>query len=207
MTDTYTTPGSITYNEKIPKEVLDNVCTPKDKYEAPEIPKENSYENKNQPLISDSTKAKPSSCSECKCQFIDKITDCFCDFLSPEILFPIGSNILLWIWMSVMILNYANIIDLPRKNLYTMDSWSFLSDAGGSGEDGLGILGLIIIMAIIFLIPLLYPELIFGLFYALYIYVNYYKSSKTDYGDRDTFKVCTWLTFSTVYRIFYACCN
>ena len=57
-------------------------------------------------------------------------------------------NILVWGWMSVLILNYTDVIHFPRKNLFTDSDLSFLSKGGssGGGDDGLGYLFLFIVL-------------------------------------------------------------
>ena len=145
MTDTSITPGSTSSHEKIPKEVLANVCTTEDEYSEPEVPEDNSSKNKNHSLIQNSTDAKSSSCSECICYYLDKIFGCFCGFFSPAILIPLGCNLLLWGWMAVMVLNYADVIDIPRKNLFSnffsdSNSWDFSDGGGGGDSDGVGYL-------------------------------------------------------------------
>ena len=113
--------------------------------------------------------------------------------------------------MAVMVLNYADVIDIPRKNLFSnffsdSDSWDFSDGGGGGDSDGVGYLILffiIFVIALVMLIPLIYPELIFILFYAGYIFVSFYYSSKSGIGQGTNYCIFTWLTFSWFYQIFY----
>ena len=193
-----------------------------DEYAAPEIPEENAAENKDQSLIQDSTPIKPSSFSEYICYFVDLIVSCFNGFLAPEILTPICFNILVWGWMSVMILNYADVIDLPRKNLfgsgggssgssYSSSSWDF-GGGGGSGDEGAAAILLIIFVVILVIIiamlmPLIYPEFIFVLLYGGYIIASYSNSSSSSIGEDPAFHLFTLLTLGSFYQIFYVCYN
>ena len=215
MTDTYTTPGPTSSHDEIPKEVLDNICTTEDEYSAPEVPEDNSAKNKNQSLIQNSTDAKPSSSSECICYNLDKITGCFGGFFSPEILIPIGCNILLLGWIAVMILNYTDVIDLPRKNLFSGSFFDGSWDFGGgssSNDEGAGIVYLIIILIILVIVigmvmPLIYPEFIFVLLFAGYILASLCYSSKSRIQQDESFYIFTWIGLGGFYQIFYVCYN
>jgi hypothetical protein len=242
MTDSYTTPGCINDSVETPKEASENVCKTKDEYAAPEVQTVNPDENKEQALIDKSaptpTITDKFSCTECYYHYYDKVTDFFrffCEcvggFFYPAIIIPIGCNILLWGWMSVAILNYADVIDLPRKNLFSSSdssssssgggttfyidggSWDFSSSGGssGDGDDLAGILLVIFIIIIVIilamLMPLIYPEFIFLLFYAGYIFASYYCAERSGIAEDQPFWIFTFLTFGAFYQIFYVCYN
>ena len=131
MTEEDSSPSLIRNGEEIPKEVLDDIY--KDEYN-----EDIDYPNKN----------KIECCDLSLGCIGEKTCHCFNEFISKETLIPLGLNILLWGWMAVAILNYADVIDLPRKNFFG-DFFDFIGKGFSSStdtsnqtgdDDGIGIL-------------------------------------------------------------------
>lgn len=112
-------------------------------------------------------------------------------------------NLILYGWMSLLIISYEGIIHFPRP-LGLIDSNNIYFSRFGSSSDSLGeyLLSLIIIIFIvvlIILIPVIYPELIFVLIYIIYVYYHYESSSSLLY------KICLFSSFAWVYKLIARC--
>ena len=214
MTDSGYDKPNDDYND-IPAEVLNNICTSKNENEnldtetsekESEKPKketvdifvkENNYSN---PLLDNRSKKKnnDNSCCSCEC-----LSECCEDTFSEENLYCYGLNILFWGWLSLVILHYMGIISLPRSSKVFTD-WDF---SNANDSDGLIILIILyIIVFILSVIIIIYPELFIIVFYCAYIYY-----SMQVYGKQFFRNYCSAglyiLTLGEFYRCFYRCCH
>lgn len=111
------------------------------------------------------------------------------------------SSILVWGGLELLILSYIGLIHIPRKWLFS----AMLSIIGGSGDggsdsDGEGAIGLLVfwlIICLILIIPGIYPEVIFILFYIYY----FYQSMEVKENINAIYIISTILTLSQLYLL------
>lgn len=124
-------------------------------------------------------------------------------------------NLLLWGWISILIISYIGIIHFPRHNAFSGNNSSFDFSGIGSSSSGDAFIIVLIILLIIILIilmPAIYPEFIFVCLYIAYLFFHY--KSISFYGKRQTllfnrkiYNIFVFSTFAGIYKIFARCCH
>ena len=140
-------------------------------------------------------------CNCCNCDLIDCVKTYCEETFKIKNLIALLISLILWGWMSVLILSYIRYIHLPRQdfyNLYIFDRSTKRSSGSSTFE-----LILFIILFVFLVIPVIYPELIFVIIYIIYICIEL----KNDDICTNSYKIFLFLTFAELYKIFYRCSN
>lgn len=142
-----------------------------------------------------------------------KLTKSYQSFCETKELVGLILNLVVWIWLTLLILSYVGIIYFPRKYLLSgsISTFDFNGFGSSGGNDVVGFIFLIIfiiilIIILIFLMPSIYPEFIFLVLYLAYLYFQFdsvhFKSQNYNSPARKVYLAFMFLTFGSLYKFF-----